>query len=245
MQISAPSRLDILTAEQVAKISEVNIKFGAYFSKMIDEITSKIDNMDPAEAARAGSWYFEANAFARSLAEKYSTTVEIAAGIISAVSPRMPWLRNKVVAEAILREYAQYSDLSAKDAAKRIGMALSVNVAMAVEIARGADIATTLTGIKRRSFFNNIVDPADSDSVTVDTWMLMAFVNTTGTDKATALKFITACEKGLNGTGAGYYVISDCVRSVAKRMNLAPHAVQACYWTAVAGGFDGSRPDIH
>lgn len=255
MQISAPSTMNVDVdpsdkkavqrhGAMVSTISNINIKFNAYFSKMAEEITAKIHNMDPAEAARAGSWYFEANAFARSLAEKYSTTVEIAAGVISAVSPRMPWLRNKTVADAVLREYAKYSDLSAKDAAKQIGMALSANVAMAITIARGADIETTLTGIKRRSFFNNIIDPSNSDSVTVDTWMLMAFVNTTGTDKATALKYITACETSLKGTGAGYYVISDTVRTVAKSMNLMPHQVQAIYWTAVSGSFDGSRTDI-
>jgi len=245
MQIIAPSTIDQLTASQIGTVSAVNIKFGAYFLKMIDEITAKIDSMDPAEAARAGSWYFEANAFARELAAKHNVSMEIAAGVISAVSPRMPWLRNKKVADAILAEFRNYSDLSAMDAAKSIGMALSVNVCMAVRIARGESIATTLTGIKRRSFFNNIVDPTNSDSVTVDTWMLMAFVNTTGTDKKTALKYIEACEKSLDGTGAGYYVISDSVRQVAKRMDLKPHQVQALYWTVVSGSFDGSRTDIN
>lgn len=246
MSIAAPSAQRFLTPSQIATIDKVNEDFGAHQAKMVDEITAKIDAMDPVTAARAASWYFEANAFAAELAAKHDVSVAVAAAVISAVSPRMPWLRNKKVANAILGEFRKYSNLSAIDAAKEIGMALSVNVAMAVRIARGNDnnISSTLTGIKRRSFFNNIVDPAISDSVTVDTWMLMAFVNTTGTDKAKALKYITSCEKSLDGTGAGYYVISDAVREVAKAMDLKPHQVQALYWVSQAGHFDGARTDI-
>jgi hypothetical protein len=245
MEIIAKSRMDELTETQVGKVAQTNATFGVFFSKMIDEIVSKIDSMDPVVAARSGSWYFEANAFAAELAAKHNVSIEIAAGVISAVSPRMPWLRNKKVADAILGEFRKYAELSAMDAAKQIGMALSANVSMAVRIARGEEIETTMTGIKRRSFYNNIVNPNGSDSVTVDTWMLMAMVNTTGTDKATALKYITACEKGLDGTGAGYYAISDAVREVAKTMDLKPHQVQALYWVAVSGSFDGARSDIN
>jgi hypothetical protein len=245
MQIKAASSFNGLSLSQAVTLDAIDTKYGVSMNKMIDEIISKIRNMDPAEAAHAGSWYFEANAFAAELAAKHSVSIEIASGVISAVSPRMPWLRNKKVADAILGEFRNYSELSAMDAAKQIGMALSANVSMAIRIARGEDIATTLTGIKRRSFFNNIVDPANSDSVTVDTWMLMAFVNTTGTDKATALKYITACEKSLDGTGSGYYTISEAVREAAQSMNLTPSQTQAVYWVAVSGSFDGGRKDIN
>jgi hypothetical protein len=245
MQINAPSNFYGLTATQAKSIDKIDNLFNVSMVKMVDEIISKVRIMDPAAAARAASWYFEANAFAAELAAKHSVSIEIASGVISAVSPRMPWLRNKKVADAILAQFRDYSQLSAMDAAKAIGMALSANVSMAVRIARGEDIETVLTGIKRRSFFNNIIDPAHSDSVTVDTWMLMAFVNTTGTDKATALKYITSCEKSLNGTGAGYYVISEAVREAAQAMDLMPSQVQALYWCQVSGSFDGGRSDIN
>src|SRR6187551_3593655 len=116
--------------------------------KMVDEITSKIKGMDAETAARSAGWYFEAHEYAASLASKYDVSISIAAGVISAVSPRMPWLRNKTVANAILRDFRKYSDLSAKDAAKEIGMALGTNVAMAITIARSGDVENVLTGIK-------------------------------------------------------------------------------------------------
>jgi hypothetical protein len=244
MEITAGTRFDGFTQAQLVKIVKNDETFGASMVKMVDEITGQIDNMDAATAARAGAWYFEANAFARELSERHNVSVEIAAGVISAVSPRMPWLRNKTVADAVLGSFRQYGKLSAMDAAKEIGMALSANVCMAVRIARGEDIETTLTGIKRRSFYNNIVAPMTSDAVTVDTWVMVAFCNTTGTDKATALRYITACEKGLDGAGAGYVVISEAVREVASAKGLMPHAVQALYWVSVSGSFDGSRTDI-
>lgn len=245
MQITAASTFDTLNYAQAVTLDSIDTKYGVSMTKMVDEIVSKIFAMDSVIAARAGSWYFEANAFSAEIAAKHNVSVEIAAGVIAAVSPRMPWLRNKKVAANILAEFRKYSDLSAMDAAKQIGMALSANVSMAVRIARGEDIATVLTGIKRRSFFNNIIDPANSNSVTVDTWMMMAFVNTTGTDKATALKYITACEKSLKGTGAGYYTIAEAVREAAAALSITPSQAQALYWVQVAGSFDGARSDIN
>jgi hypothetical protein len=244
MEITAGTRFDGFTQAQLAKIIKNDETFGASMVKMVDEIGSTIDNMGAATAARAGAWYFEANAFARELSERHGVSIEIAAGVISAVSPRMPWLRNKTVADAVLGSFRQYSAMGALDAARHIGMALSANVSMAVRIARGEAIETTLTGIKRRSFYNNIVAPMTSDAVTVDTWVMVAFCNTTGTDKATALRYITACEKGLDGAGAGYVVISEAVREVARTRSLMPHTVQALYWVAVSGSFDGGRSDI-
>lgn len=244
MEITTHTTFHGLTVEQASKIVAVDVKFGVSMIKMVDHISETIKSMDAQTAARAASWFFEANAFAAEIAAKHNVSIEIAAGVISAVSPRMPWLRNKKVANAILADFRNYSDLSAKDAAKRIGMALSVNVAMAVTIARGGDIETVLTGTKRRSFYNNIVAPFTNNDVTVDTWMLMAFVNTTGTDKATALKYIEACDKSL-GAGAGYFVIAESVREVAKEMGIKPHQTQALYWVCVSGDFDGARTDIN
>jgi len=239
--LTAFCNLDIEQAQTLVKISD---KYGASMIKMVDEITSKIKGMDAETAARSAGWYFEAHEYAASLASKYDVSISIAAGVISAVSPRMPWLRNKTVANAILRDFRKYSDLSAKDAAKEIGMALGTNVAMAITIARSGDVENVLTGIKRRSFYNNIVAPVGSDSVTVDTWMMVAFVNTTGTDKATALKYLNASQKSLNKAGAGYIVIAEAVREVALNMSLFPSQVQALYWVSVSGDFNGGRTDI-
>ena len=245
MEIFELSKISQLDTAGTYILDKAAAQYGVTTDDLIEEISECINDMPVAEAVNAGSWYFEANAFAKELAAKYSTTPEIAAGIIAAVSPRMPWLRNKYVADAILARMGEYASLSAMDAAKAMGLGLSVNVSMAIKIARGAVIGETLTGIKRRSFYNNIIAPNTNQSVTVDTWMMVAYCNVTGTDKATALKFITANEKALKGTGAGYFMIADAVRQVASEMNLMPHQVQAMYWVAVSGSFNGGRTDIN
>lgn len=246
----------IAEVSSIARAIDIDTKYGTIIGKgaaeygittydLAQEISHKINEMSASEAIRAANWYFEANAFAQELAVKYNTTIEIVSGVISAVSPRMPWLRNKSVAETILREMGNVASLSAIDAATELKLGLSTNITMAVKIARGANISETLTGIKRRSFYNNIVAPAsDCDSVTVDTWMMNSYSNVTGKSKSEALDFIRANEKALKGTGVGYFLIADATRIVADEMNLKPHQIQAIYWVHEAKDFNGGRTAI-
>ncbi len=217
---------------------------GFRVSDIADDIRIVIATMNPIVAAKASGWYFEANAYAAEIAAEHNVSIEIAAGVLSAVSPRMPWLRNKRVAAAILERFRDYSSLSAIDAAKEIGMALSANVALAIRIARGEEIANVLSGIKRQSFYNNIVSPHNGDSVTVDTWMINSIVRVYGVSKKDAEKMIRASETAMGGTGVGYFLIAEAVRTVAMHMNVHAHQVQAMYWVGVSGDFNGSRTDI-
>jgi hypothetical protein len=245
MQITEVSRFSQLNERATDIVNKAAADYGVNVYDLAEQISQTIKAMDVADAVKAAKWYFDANAFAQQLAYKYNTTTDIVAAVISAVSPRMPWLRNKVVAETILANQGSYASLSADDAAKTMRLGLNTNIAMAIKIARGASIDATLTGIKRRSFYNNIIDPANNDSVTVDTWMQMAYANVTGSDKATALKFVTANEKALHGMGAGYLLIAESVRMVADEMDLMPHQIQSMYWVATSGSMNGGREDIH
>jgi hypothetical protein len=245
MEINEFSRFDQLVGNGAEIIAKAMVAYGIDMESLIGEISETVKGVSAEIASESGDWYNVANEFASELAEEFHTTPEIAAGIISAVSPRMPWKRNKTVARAILQEFKKYPFLSAMDAAKEIGMALSANVSMAVKIARKESISETLSGVKRRSFFNNISSPNGIDSVTVDTWMMVAYCNVTGADKKTAEKFIAANRTALGGAGAGYYAIAEAVRMVAKELGMTANAVQAIYWCQVSGSFDGSRTDIN
>lgn len=244
MQINETSRLAQLTPAGVTKLSAILADNGLMFSTTVREITETINGMDAALIAPSMEWYAEANAFARTLADKYNVTVEIAAAVISAVSPRMPWLRNKSVAEQILANFRSFDYLTAEDAAESMKLGLNANIAMAVKIARGESIADTLTGTKRRSFYNNIVSPSNGDSVTVDTWMARVIMRTTSFDLKTASALLRANRIALGGTGVGYFLIAEACRTVAKEMKLYPSQVQALYWVAVSGSADGGREDI-
>lgn len=242
--LNETSRLSQLTPAGLTKLSAILADNGLMFSVTVREITETIDSMPTELIAPSMEWYAEANNFAQELAAIFEVTPEVAAGIISAVSPRMPWLRNKAVAAQILRVFRDFDHLSAEDAAKEIGLGLSTNVTMAVKIARGEDIAEVLTGTKRRSFYNNIVSPFSGDSVTVDTWMARVIMRTADFDLKTASDFLRVSRIALGGTGVGYYLIAEACREVAKSMKLYPSQVQALYWSAVSGSTDGGRADI-
>jgi|SRR3954469_5309560 len=238
------SRLSDLDDDGIAVVTQAMITYNANFKAITDEIRSKVIEVPTETANDSALWYPMAHDFATNLSDAYGVSVEVAAGVIAAVSPRMPWLRNKIVAETIIREVTcDDTDMDAEAFAKKLALGMSSNVVMAINIIRGEG---SLTGIKRKSFYNNIVDPYGNDSVTVDTWMLEAYVNASGKDKATALKFVRANEKvsSLNGTGVGYIVIAECVRNVAKELGMTANAVQAVYWCALSGSINGGRTDI-
>lgn len=238
--ISELSRFQDFNEIQQAIITNAAVTYGVNSLLLTEEIATQINTMPAVEYVKASNWYFDANTFASDLADKYGTTTEIVAGIISSVSPRMPWLRNKNIAEAILSRLSSIAALSADDGAKELGLGIYSNVSMAIKIARGADISQTLGGIKRQSFYNNIAFPFETDSVTIDTWMLSAFCKITGTDKATANDFLRANRTILGGTGAGYVIMADAVRIVANNSSvLHPHQVQAAYWVAASKSYNG------
>lgn len=245
MQIIELSRFSQLSDAHLSRVVDTMTEYGIDMDSLVTEISNRVTALPEASAKEAAEWYVQANGFAQLLADTYSTSIEIAAGVISAVSPRMPWLRNKTVAEIIIRDINKYDGLSPIDAAKEIALGLNSNVAMAVQIARGEDIATVLSGTKRRSFYNNIVSPFGIDSVTVDTWMMMAFCNVVGVDKNTAESFLRANRTMLGGTGAGYFAISEAVRMVAHSFGMTANAVQGVYWVSVSGSFNGGREDIN
>jgi hypothetical protein len=145
--------------------------------------------------------------------------------------------------EPTFRDKKGKLDTPTEAAARKMGGGLvRNNLSPAMEIARGGSIDEHLTGVKRRSFFNNMIDPEGSTDITVDTWMLRAPMNSTnrkdGLSLTDAGKFLNDSEKITKG-GAGYVSISEAVNTVAKERGLKPHEVQAAYWIAVSGSKNG------
>lgn len=243
--VNETSRLSQLTPAGITKLSATMVDNNLMFSAIEAEIRSTIDNMNANLFFDSLNWYSEANSFAKILSVTYGVTPEIAAGVISAVSPRMPWLRNKSIAEDILASFRYFDEsLSAMAIAQQMRLGLFSNIAMAVKIARGEDISNVLTGTKRRSFYNNIIEPTMGDSVTVDTWMARSIMNTTNVTLKVASDLLRANRIALGGTGVGYYVIAEATRNVATDMGILPHEVQAAYWCAVSDSINGGREDI-
>lgn len=238
--INETSRLSQLTPAGLEKFTASMAESGIRFYDLQKEIISKIDTMDTGLPTLEGiTWYRTTHGLASIMADQYNTTVDIAAGVISALSPRMFWTRNKAMAYFVFANLDSIDGMSALDGAKTFGQGLYSNFAMAIKIARGESIADTLTGTKRRSFYNNIVDPDQGDSVTIDTWMVRAIMNTTELSLTDATKLLRKNATALGGTGVGYYALAESCRTVAKSYHLRPCQVQALYWVAVSGSKDG------
>ena len=122
-------------------------------------------------------------------------------------------------------------------------------VSSAIEIARGTrspDLA--LTGPKTRSFYNNILNPRDHSSVTIDDWMYRTALgpDTTLTIGGTPRRVGDLSYGSLGSmmtrspvlTGAGYPkgsgmypLFADSITAGAARVGVSPAQFQAVVWT--------------
>ena len=126
------------------------------------EIVAKFTLATSQEVQLGCDWYPSALKIATRIADKYGTRVEVAAGVIAALSPNNRWERNIVDAEAIIKCWAA--------GGTRTDM-LNVKVctygkmkAKAVDIlTRDIPIVEILNGKKIIEFFNCITNPALND----------------------------------------------------------------------------------
>lgn len=147
------------------------------------------------------SWYQDAHLIARE-----AGNVTTGAGIISALSPRMPWGRNIVLARK-----AYTGPLE--------GGALKRSIATVNAILSGIHPLDVLGGLKTRAFFDNILNPLTSNEVTVDTH---------------AIK-IAGINRHSVGKGL-YNDIANAYREAAKEYGIMPLEMQAVTWTVYRNG---------
>ncbi len=178
-------------------------------SLVTDRLRDIVDTLDRETYRRGLSWYGNANAYARKLAEAHDVPFEYVVGIIAALSPRISWSDNLKGAESILADGEQAST-----------MALGTNVVKALWIANGSDAGDILGGRKVRSFWRNISAPYDSLDVTLDGWMV----------KALGLPSFHYLER--KGT---YDAIADGFHIVAAEHGILPHQLQAAVWIQARG----------
>lgn len=225
----------------------------ATYGVSVEVMVAEIDRtLTPESLALGSEWYVEANRFARLLSVNYGVDFYRVVAVISALSPRMSWPRNKAIAERTLAVFSEAWDVprTTEELVKAIGGALPANLTIAVRILQGESIDSVLTGVKRRSFYNNIAFPTtDLLSVTVDTWMqrvaMRASINPGGVDLDDSLKFLNASRTATNGAGAGYIGIAEAVRIVAERHNVPASTIQAAYWLVASGSVHGSHHKGH
>ena len=245
-------------------------RVGITHAALCEEIANRIGPANSELMNEAIAWYPEAHDSAASIAGSSDGRIdqEHAEGVIAALSPQMEWDSNLKAAEQLTAYVAsgnadgktpeaaaldfinqQAASAAELDQGKMFQTADNVTKAMA--IAMGGSIDDNLTGMKVRSFFNNIDDPNDTRDVTIDTHMAKVLtavspgLEKTGTTNGSALGLLNAssAKEGQQYGGAGYIAISEAVRSVSSQLGVPPDAVQAAYWLSVRDiSFDDIRP---
>jgi len=143
------------------------------------------------------SWYAGAHAIACEAGD-----VSKGAGILSALSPRMPWDRNVKLARLAFTQ-------------PLTGGALSMSIDKVNAIRNGVHPTIALgNGLKTLAFYANILDPSDAFTVTVDTH---------------AIK-IAGINRDSVGKNA-YKRIAEGYRECAEYVGILPQQMQAITWT--------------
>lgn len=173
------------------------------------------------------NWYFQANRDVQTLADYFGLDFKVAAAVVAVVSPAQRWDQylldgtvkypNLDVAAGIIKLWQDGHDLSAARNSNLAGYPDNKGKAWMI-LEFQDDIY--VSGNKVENFYRNIVNPDGYDDVTIDRWMLRAY-----------LQAPNYPDKQLVGyTDTQYSILSDAVKMVADAFKTRPSAVQAGIW---------------
>ena len=182
-------------------------------------IRKVFDLATPEDLESGRAWYQEAHDFAVGLSIEYTVPVKAVSHVIAALSPGVRWESNKRAAAELF------------DAARHVETfptlpGYTANVRKAWEIARNALYGgklweTILSGPKVTAFADNILNPPDSNRVTVDVHAI-----------SVAEYKIYTVKSAPKLTPRQYEIYVKAYTKVAKSVNLKPSELQAICWVA-------------
>lgn len=154
------------------------------------------------------SWYQEAHDFCVAQAARFDLSLEIVAGIVSALSPATDWERNKsdslqVLANNREHGYGTYGP--------NVEKAFKIR-----DVAAQARIDEFFAAPKTFNFYQNIVNPAAPEFVTIDRHALSVALGATRADKAVKI--------------TEYRELAKAYKDVAAKVGMLPQEVQAITW---------------
>lgn len=153
-------------------------------------------------------WYEGANELAHGMAAGTTYTANQIGAVISAMSPRMPWGRNKAVTRTILDRHAA-GDRNVK------GIGLWDNVALSYAILDDPSNIGTLKN-KRANFHRNIM--GDKSCATIDSWMC---------------KVMFGRNTEIQAANDNHDLCSMVIEVAAEQAGLNPRDFQAALWVMV------------
>lgn len=163
---------------------------------------------------RGHEWYPTAHQLADFLSEG---NVTAGAGVIAALSANKAWdLNQRLARDAFHGEVHGHT---------------AENLAKVAKIMAGADPATVLPmGMKTGNFYRNILDPTDTEAVTIDRHAHDVAVGSPWGDR----------ERGLSSKGR-YAVLSLAYRNAAAVLGILPSELQATVWVVWTESLAGVR----
>lgn len=182
-------------------------------------IQAILDLASAGEQSEGLTWYQRANVAAVRLADQYEISIETAAGVIAALSPRNKWSRNLVDAENLIAAFVA----AGPEACEEIKVCtFGANKKKAVAILTweaGEDLAKEiLSGPKLIEFFSCIIG---QDDVCIDGHAYSIWFG----DRVTLAKVPSIGKKLREEIKKDYL-------AVAKKNNLKGYEVQAITWVA-------------
>lgn len=172
---------------------------------LVAENLEKVMSMaSPSLISDGQQWYWEANDFIKTLAQKYDLQDWKTSAIVSALSPMKEWGLNKRIAEEFING--------------KTDIHFSKQVDKALQILRldgwgQSRVEQILQGQKTVSFYHNLLNPDNPDFVTIDRHVLDSLVH-----------------EGANVTHQRYVLIENVIKNYSKQLNLVPCSTQAIIW---------------
>lgn len=219
--------------------------------EMVQWMRDQFSEVTDDDRGRFKKWYYDANRVAQELADEHGMSLEQAASVIAISSPNHRWEKNIAAAQNFIKGYMDneeaFAGMSGKEVANAWNEITDIGltgywktwVPKAVEVMRGGDIGEWTSGVKVRSFYNNIVNPWDSTSVTIDGWMVIG-LNKLFNRKG-GVESVYPWLRGDGATGSGnkswrakggmYNYYASIITEAARAEGLQPHQMQAIMWS--------------
>jgi hypothetical protein len=150
------------------------------------------------------AWYPKANEIARDMAAEHMVTVEVASGILAALSPRLGWGKNVMMAERMLSSGGTLDH----------GI-LGRSLAHGRAIYDGAHPLKVMRGPKTVAFYHAILTAGESLDAVIDVHAWAMLVGERGTPPPTVRQYREA---------------AGCMTRAAKILGVGVHDVQATTW---------------
>ena len=168
------------------------------------------------------NWYFDAKTSVIKLATRYHTSIEVACGVIAALSPNNKWERNLVDADLLLRHWKIGDKLESFKVAT-----YNHNKDKAWQIAHGVDPLEALRGNKTRAFYQCLFLPTNSFAVCIDSHAINIALGKSQTIAQTP----TLNSANYEILARAYKLATQEINRESLESSILPLQVQAVTWT--------------